>query len=35
MTIDLIVNAMTLAKAMLHVLQQGHNEGISNFETLD
>jgi len=27
MTIDLIVNAMPLAKVVLHILQQGLNEG--------
>ncbi len=34
-TIDLIVNVMKLAKVMLHILQQGPNEGTSNFETHD
>jgi hypothetical protein len=34
-TIDPIVNAMTPVEAMLHILQQGHSEGTSSFETLD
>ncbi len=34
MTIDPIVNAMTLAEVVLHILQQGPNKGNSNFETL-
>ncbi len=34
-TIDLIVNAMTLVKTMLHILQQGPNEGTLSFETFD
>jgi hypothetical protein len=32
---DLIVNAMTPAKAMFHIPQQGCSEGTSSFETLD
>jgi hypothetical protein len=32
-TIDLIVNAMTSTKAMLHILQQGCSEGTPSFET--
>ncbi len=35
MTIDLIVNAMMLIEVVLHILQQGPNEGIPSFETLD
>ncbi len=34
-TIDLIVNAMMLVKAMLHILQRGGNEGTPSFETHD
>ncbi len=35
MTIDLIVNAMMLVKAMLHILQQGLEKGTLNFEIFD
>ncbi len=35
MTIDLIVNAMSSTKAVLHILQQGRNESTPNFETID
>ncbi len=34
-TIDLIVNAMMLVKAMLHILQQGLEKGTLNFEIFD
>jgi hypothetical protein len=34
-TINPIMNAMSSAKAVLHILQQGCNEGAPNFETLD
>jgi len=33
--IDLIVNVMMLAKAVLHILQQGPEEGTLNSETFD
>jgi hypothetical protein len=32
-TIDLIVNVMTLAKTVFHILQQGCSEGTPSFET--
>jgi hypothetical protein len=35
MTIDLIVNAMTLVKDIFHIFQQGCNEGTLSFETHD
>jgi hypothetical protein len=34
-TIDLIVNAMMLAKVVLHILQQELKKGTLNFETSD
>jgi hypothetical protein len=34
-TIDPIVNAMTLVKVVLHILQQGPNESTLSFETVD
>ncbi len=29
------MNAMMLAKVVLHIFQQGHSEGTPSFETLD
>jgi hypothetical protein len=35
MTIDPIVNAMMSIEVLLHILQQGPNEGTLSFETHD